>query len=67
MYIPDVRSLWGRAGAGADVVESLFELSGTLMWREEGCVDGLGDTDIFFFSSSRGASQLGWYCGCYGL
>lgn len=19
------------------------------MWREEGCVDGLGDTDIFFF------------------
>lgn len=21
----------------------------------------------FFFSSSRGASQLGWCCGCYGL
>lgn len=30
-------------------MEPLFELSGTLMWREEGCVDGLGDTDIFFF------------------
>lgn len=29
------------------------------MWREEGCVDGLGDTDIFFFRPRGERHNLG--------